>query len=59
MARIDEQITGDEIILEVRRIKEELARSAGFDVDRIVEDARRRQQESGRPIVPVPDRESR
>jgi hypothetical protein len=48
--------TGDEVIRETRRIKEDLARSMGFDVARIVEDARERQNESGREILPPPPR---
>jgi hypothetical protein len=42
--------TTDEVIRETRRIKEALAESADFDIDRILEDARLRQKESGRKI---------
>ena len=49
--------TTDEVIREVRRIKENLAKSLDFDVDRILDDARRRQEEGGRKILPPPHRE--
>jgi hypothetical protein len=41
----------DEVIVEVRRIKEELARKFDFDVRRMVEDARERQWKSGHKVV--------
>jgi hypothetical protein len=56
MARIEEKETTDEVIQEVRRIKEALGASLGFDVDRILEDARKKQNESGRTILPPPGR---
>lgn len=51
--------TTDEIILETRRIKEALAESMDFDLDRILEDAREKQKKSGRvvlspPVQPIP-----
>jgi hypothetical protein len=49
--------TKDEVIREVRRIKEELAAAAGFDIDRIIEDSRRRQNETGQRIVAPPVRD--
>jgi len=51
MAEINEKETTDEILRETRRIKETLAASMDFDVDRILEDARRNQNESGRKIL--------
>ena len=39
---------------EIRAIKHKLAAECGNDIQRIVEDARRRQRESGRPSVAVP-----
>ena len=42
MKPIDEKETTDEIIQETRRIKEALAKSMDFDLDRILEDARQR-----------------
>jgi hypothetical protein len=46
----------DEIVEEVRRIREENAAKFDHDIDAIVADARRRQQESGRKIVSFPPR---
>ena len=46
--------TTDEVVQEVRRIKEKLAKSFDFDVDRILEDARRRQTQSERTVLPPP-----
>jgi hypothetical protein len=54
MAEIKEKETTDEVIQEVRRIKETLAKSMDFDIDRIVEDARQRQQASGRKVLSPP-----
>lgn len=51
MAIVNEKETADEVVREVRRIKEALAEKMDFDIDRILEDARRRQQESGREIL--------
>ena len=53
------QLATDEIILETRRIKEALAESMDFDLDRILEDARQKQKKSGRivlspPVQPIP-----
>ena len=39
---------------EIRAIKRKLAAECGNDIHRIVEDARRRQRESGRQSVAVP-----
>ena len=59
MKPMDEKETTDEIIQETRRIKEALAKSMDFDLDRILEDARQRQGKSGRvvlapPVQPIP-----
>ena len=51
MAQLNEKETRDEVVEETRRIKEDLAQSMDFDVDRILEDARQKQQESGRKIL--------
>jgi hypothetical protein len=56
MATVNETETTDEVIQEVRRIKEALAAAMDFDVDRIVEDVKRKQKESGREVVPPPPR---
>jgi hypothetical protein len=44
----------DPIVEEVRRIREANAARFNYDLDRIVEDARRRQEESGRKIIRAP-----
>ena len=49
--------TTDEVIREVRKIKEQLAQAFDFDIDRILADARERQRTSGRRIVSPPVRE--
>ncbi|MGH9948144.1 MAG: hypothetical protein ACRD6X_13220 [Pyrinomonadaceae bacterium] len=46
----------DEIVEEVRRIREENAAKFNHDIDAIVADARKRQQESGRKTVSFPPR---
>lgn len=46
--------TADEIIQETRRIKESLARSMDFDLDRILKDARQRQEKSDRIVLSPP-----
>jgi len=56
MAQLNEKETRDEVVEETRRIKEVLAQSMDFDVDRILEDARQKQQESGRKILLPPVR---
>lgn len=53
MAQIQRNDTTDEVIRETRRIKEALAEAMDFDIDRIIEDARRKQDESGRTIIGV------
>jgi hypothetical protein len=57
MAQIEEKETTDEIIREIRRIKEVLAESLDFDIDRILEDARQKQKESGRKVLSPPARQ--
>lgn len=57
MAQIEEKGTTDEIIREIRRIKEVLAESLDFDIDRILEDARQKQKESGRKVLSPPARQ--
>ena len=53
------QLATDAIILETRRVKEALAESMDFDLDRILKDARQKQDKSGRvvlspPVRPIP-----
>lgn len=54
MSAMIEVESKDEVLAEVRRIKEELAASLDFDVHRIAEEARREQAVSGRPILSPP-----
>ena len=51
MKEINDKETTDEIIQETRRIKEALAKSMDFDIDRILKDARLRQRKRGRNIL--------
>ena len=57
MTQINEKKTTDEIIQEIRRIKESLAKSMDFDIDRIIENARKKQRKSGREILSPPVRQ--
>ncbi len=54
MKELNDKETTDEIIQETRRIKEALAKSMDFDIDRILKDARLRQRKSGRKILSPP-----
>ena len=54
MSQSKESTTTDEVIRETRRIKEALAQALDFDIDRILEDAREKQQKSGRIILNPP-----
>ena len=58
MEHMDKNEPKDEILLETRRIKEELARSMDFDIGRILEDTRQKQRLSGRKAVPPPVRKT-
>ena len=44
----------DPIVEEVHRVRESIAREAGYDLDRIVDEARVRQSASGRKVVSLP-----
>ncbi len=44
----------DEVIRESRRIKAALAESMDYDIDRILQDAKAKQENSGRKILPPP-----
>lgn len=57
MADVIDIHSEDEVIQEVRRIKESLAGSMDFDVERIIADARERQAQGGRTVLPPPVRE--
>ncbi|MDE2830838.1 MAG: hypothetical protein OXN20_12020 [Gemmatimonadota bacterium] len=54
MKKINNKETTDEVIQETRRIKEALAKSMDFDIDRILKDARLRQRKRGRKIISPP-----
>ena len=54
MKQINQKETTDEIIQETRRIKEALAKSMDFDIDRILDDARQKQKERGRRVLSPP-----
>lgn len=54
MATIQDKPTTDDVVLEVRKIKEQLAEAFDFDIDRILADARERQGQSGRVVIPGP-----
>ena len=56
MKQMNDKETTDEIIQETRRIKEALAKSMDFDLDRILKDARQRQGKSGRAVLSPPVR---
>ena len=58
MMRINEIETRDEIILEIRKIKEALAKSVDFDIDRMLEEARQKQKKSDRQILSPPVRKN-
>ena len=58
MMRINEIETRDEIILEIRKIKEALAKSVDFDIDRMLEEARQKQKKSNRQILSPPVRKN-
>ncbi len=57
MATVTPRRTSDEVLVEVRRIKEELAAVYDFDVHRIAEEARRQQAMSGRRILAPPPKD--
>ena len=57
MGQINKEETTDEIIRETRRIKEALAKSMDFNIDRILENARQKQKESDRTILTPPVRQ--
>ena len=54
MPPIKESTTTDEVVREVRKIKEQLAQAFDFDIDRILADAREKQRKGGRKILSPP-----
>ena len=57
MAQMTETKTTDEVILESRRIKAALAEDMDFDIDRILQDAKEKQNKTGRIVLSPPVRE--
>jgi hypothetical protein len=49
----------DEIVEEIRRIRQEQAARFGYNIAAIVADSRRRQQEGNRKVVSFPPRRTR
>ena len=56
MSVLHEQTTADDVVASVRQVKQRLAEEMGYDVTRILEDARRKEQESGLSILRPPPR---
>lgn len=52
----EDKMNHDQIIGEVRAIRERLAAERGYDIRALYEEAKRRQQESGREIVELEPR---
>lgn len=50
--------TTDEVLREVRQIKEKLAKSMNFDIHRMCEDARKKERASGGTILSPPARKA-
>lgn len=57
MATLEETRTCDEVLKEVRHAKEELAKSFNYDIRQMLEDARAKQEKSGRRILHPPLRQ--
>jgi len=53
MATIDNTKTRDEVMVEIREIKESLAKKCDFDVAKIVAEAKERQERGHREVVGV------
>jgi polyhydroxyalkanoate synthesis regulator phasin len=51
MATIEEVKTCDEVLKEVRHVKDELAKSFNYDIRQMLQDARAKQKKSGRIIL--------
>lgn len=56
MSMSKDKTSSDEVILQVREIKEQLSAAFDFDIDRILADARVRQTQSDRIVIPAPAR---
>lgn len=51
-------ITDNPIINEVRRVREEILESYGGDIEAMMRDMMKKQYESGREVVPPPERKT-
>jgi hypothetical protein len=49
----------DPIIEEIHAVREEIARKAGYDLEKMLEEARARQAASGLPVVQLPPRKAK
>ncbi len=56
MRQMTKEQTTDEVIRETRRIKVALAKAMDFDIDRILKDAKQKQNKSARTILAPPVR---
>lgn len=56
MRQMTKEQTTDEVIRETRRIKVALAKAMDFDIDRILKDAKQKQNKSARTILAPPAR---
>lgn len=56
MRQMTKERTTDEVIRETRRIKVALAKAMDFDIDRILKDAKEKQNKSARTILAPPVR---
>lgn len=56
MRQMIKEQTTDEVIRETRRIKVALAKAMDFDIDRILKDAKQKQNKSARTILAPPVR---
>jgi hypothetical protein len=57
MAMIEKAKICDEVLKEVRHAKEELAKSFNYNIRQMLEDARAKQEKSGRRILHPPLRQ--
>jgi hypothetical protein len=49
-------MSSDPVVAEIRRIREELAAQFNYDLDAIIEDARRRDATDNRKVIRLPPR---
>jgi len=58
MAQVESTESIDSVVEEMRRIKDALAREKGFDVSRILDEARQSQDQGNRLVLRPADRET-